>query len=156
MMQQRTFHPDLRKFASDDPGWEAWTSRWHFDTQHLASSDMRAYSGSTTTTANIHKDSWRRSDWQTFYPYHVLSSWSDNKIHTTHHTADCTTLNTAPDNYSSSCLACPCLQICNNYRSHIRQCRKYQHPTLKLHNEEKWKPFSGPIKSAYQKYLGMF
>ena len=124
--QHRTFHRDMRKFASYGPGWEAWTSRWHFDTLHFASSDTRGYTGSTTTTANIHKYSWRRSDWQTFYPYHVMSSWcleSHNKIHTLQtapmlHTAPhCSTL-TAPAIYSSSCLACPCIQICNNHRSH--------------------------------------
>ena len=44
---------------------------------------------STTTTANIHKDSWRRSDWQTFYPYHVMSCHHGLTIKYTHTALHC-------------------------------------------------------------------
>ena len=151
MIQQGKFHRDLSKFASYGLAWEVWTSRWHFDTLHLASSDTRGSSGSTTTTANIHKYSWRRADWEHFNP--IMSCHHGLTIKYTHTALHYTILHyTTTANYSSSCLACPCLHICNNHRNHIQFIGQHSSvlvwrtkmPTLNPHNRisgEKWKLF---------------
>ena len=139
MIQQRKLHRDLRKFAS-----QGQAGKRELVDDILTLQTLLLLTGRATLPTFINTLGGGLTG--NILPYHVMSSHGIT-IKYTHCTAlHYTTLHyTTPANYSSSCLACPCLHICNNHRNHIQfigqhstqQCVlvwRTKMPTLNRHN----------------------